>query len=41
MTPKGFIALQVHSINRKELEGGKIRWRNIRIKTSNLKPAAI
>jgi hypothetical protein len=39
MTPKGFIALQVHSINRKELEGGKIRWRNIRIKTSNLKPA--
>lgn len=39
MTPRGFIALQVHSINRKELEGGKIRWRNIRIKTSNLKPA--
>ena len=39
MTPSGFIALQVHSINRKELEGGKIRWRNIRIKTRNLKPA--
>lgn len=37
MTPSGFIALQVHSINRKELEGGKIRWRNIRIQTKNLK----
>ncbi len=39
MTPAGFIALQVHSINRKELDGLKIRWRNIRIKTKNLKPA--
>jgi hypothetical protein len=39
MTPSGFIALQVHSINRKELDGLKIRWRNIRIKTKNLKPA--
>lgn len=29
----GFFALQVHSIgNKKELEGKKIRWRNIRIK---------
>lgn len=39
MTPKGFIALQVHSINKRELEGLKIRWKNIRIQTNNLKPA--
>ena len=39
MTPSGFIALQVHSINNKDLEGLKIKWRNIRIKTTNLKPA--
>lgn len=40
MTPAGFIALQVHSIgNNKEKEGKKIRWKNIRIKTKNLKPA--
>lgn len=39
MTPKGFIALQVHSINKRELEGLKIRWKNIRIQTTNLKPA--
>jgi hypothetical protein len=30
---KGFIALQVHSINDKALAGKKIRWRNIRIQT--------
>lgn len=35
---KGFIALQVHSISRPELAGKKIYWRNIRIKTSDLKP---
>lgn len=37
VTSSGFIGLQVHSIpNRKELEGRKIRWRNIRIKTTDL-----
>jgi hypothetical protein len=36
MTPSGFIALQVHSIGTKELEGKKIRWKNIRIQTKNL-----
>jgi hypothetical protein len=38
MTPKGFIALQVHSIGKKEDEGRQIRWRNLRIQTENLKP---
>jgi len=37
MTPKGFIALQVHSISKKEDEGRQIRWRNLRIQTDNLK----
>ena len=37
MTPKGFIALQVHSINKKEDEGRQIRWRNLRIQTENFK----
>ncbi len=36
---KGFIALQVHSIG-KEVKGEKqVMWRNIRIKTTNLKPS--
>jgi hypothetical protein len=39
MTPKGFIALQVHSISKKEEEGKQIRWRNLRIQTENLKPS--
>src|SRR5215213_76311 len=39
MTPKGLIALQVHSINKKEDEGRQIRWRNIRIQTDGLKPS--
>jgi hypothetical protein len=39
LTPKGFIALQVHSIGKKEEEGRQIRWRNIRIQTGNLKPS--
>ncbi|HEY8691071.1 MAG TPA: DUF1080 domain-containing protein, partial [Chitinophagaceae bacterium] len=30
MTPKGFIALQVHQINKPEEVGEKIYWRNIR-----------
>ncbi len=39
MTPTGFLALQVHSIgNNKENEGRQIKWKNIRIKTDNLKP---
>lgn len=42
MTPKGFIALQVHSIgNNKEKVGHEIKWRNIRIKTENLEPAPL
>ncbi len=40
MTPKGFIALQVHAIYADMKEGMKIRWRNIRIQTENLKPSA-
>jgi hypothetical protein len=35
----GFIALQVHAINKAELAGEKIYWRNIRIKTTGLSPA--
>ena len=38
-TAKGFIALQVHSIAKKEQPGKQIRWRNIRIQTNNLKPS--
>ncbi len=37
LTPKGFIALQVHSIEKPEDAGKKIRWRNIRIQTTGLK----
>jgi hypothetical protein len=40
LTPKGFIALQVHSIGKKEDEGRQIRWRNIRIQTENVKQTA-
>lgn len=40
MTPKGFIALQVHAINKKEDEGREVRWRNLRIQTDNLKSSA-
>lgn len=35
MTPEGFIGLQVHNIGDKNLEGKKIRWKNIRIITEN------
>jgi hypothetical protein len=38
LTPKGFIALQVHSIPKNVAPGKQIMWRNIRIKTTNLKP---
>jgi hypothetical protein len=36
-TPSGFIALQVHAVGKPEESGKKIRWRNIRIQTENLK----
>ncbi len=36
MTATGFIGLQVHNISRKEQEGQKIRWKNIRIMTEDL-----
>lgn len=35
-TSPGLIALQVHSINDARLEGKKIWWRNIRIRTTNI-----
>ena len=40
MTTRGFIALQVHSIPKKEEAGQQVRWRNIRIQTQNLTPSA-
>jgi hypothetical protein len=36
MTPRGFIALQVHAVHGPEDAGRQIRWRNIRIQTENL-----
>jgi len=36
-TAKGFIAFQVHSIHDESLQGKRVRWRNIRIKTTDLK----
>lgn len=39
MTLSGFIALQVHSIGKNDQPGKQIRWRNIRIQTTNLKPS--
>ena len=40
LTPKGFIALQVHSVEAKDV-GKEIHWRNIRIQTKNLTPAPL
>lgn len=37
---KGFIALQVHSVNRPEQVGKKIYWKNIMINTKDIKPTA-
>ena len=37
-TKEGFIALQVHSINKPEEAGRTVSWRNIRVQTKNLKP---
>jgi hypothetical protein len=39
MTPKGFIALQVHSIRDKADEGKQVRFRNVKIKTTDLTPS--
>jgi Domain of Unknown Function (DUF1080) len=39
LTPKGFIALQVHAVKEASKVGKQIRWRNIRIKTTHLKPS--
>ncbi len=41
MTAKGFIALQVHAIYGDMKEGMKIRWKNIRIQTANLKASPL
>ncbi len=40
-TAEGFIALQVHAIKKEDTPGKQIRWRNIRIKTSGLKPSPL
>ncbi len=40
LTPKGFIALQVHAIGKDDKPGKEIKWRNIKIQTENLKPSA-
>ena len=40
MTAEGFIALQVHSIGKKEQEGTQVKWRNIYVKTDNLEAEA-
>jgi len=39
VTSSGFIALQVHAIGKDDQPGKQIRWRNIRIQTTNLKPS--
>jgi 3-keto-disaccharide hydrolase len=36
MSPSGFIALQVHAVNKQESAGIRIRWKNIRICTTGL-----
>jgi hypothetical protein len=41
LTPKGFIALQVHAVSKPEEAGKQISWRNIRIKTTNLTPTPL
>jgi hypothetical protein len=38
LDPKGFIGLQVHSVNSPDLVGKKVFFKNIRIKTKGLKP---
>jgi hypothetical protein len=41
LTSEGFVALQVHSINDKNLAGKKVRFRNIRILSENLEEAVM
>ena len=41
ITPNGFIALQVHSVNNAADAGKHVYFRNIRIQTTNLKPAPL
>jgi hypothetical protein len=41
LTPKGFIALQVHSVGKAEEAGQQVRWRNIRIQTQNIRPSPL
>ncbi len=41
LTSNGFIALQVHSINKPEAEGKRTYWKNVRIQTKDLKPSPI
>ncbi len=36
MTAEGFIALRVHSIYNKEIEGTQVKWRNLRVMTHHL-----
>lgn len=39
MTPRGFIALQVHSVGSVSEAGRNVYWRNINMQTKDLKPA--
>ena len=39
LTSTGFIALQVHAIGKNDQPGKQIRWRNIRIQTTGIKPS--
>jgi len=41
LTPKGFIALQVHAVQKDQAAGKQIRWRNVRIQTENLVPSPL
>jgi hypothetical protein len=41
MTLRGFIALQVHSINKPEEAGKHVWFKNVRIKTENLQPSPV
>lgn len=40
LTPTGFIALQVHAVDKPEEAGKTIRWRNIKIQTEGIKPSS-
>ena len=40
MTTSGFIALQVHSVDRSDLAGRNVRWRNIKIMSEKVTPRA-